>query len=124
MDSLLPNYVNMRKEAGNTTIAKMYLALYNEDLDDQEALVVGKWVWEEDGNKDVMTFMDNGKMQNTFINDDINGEAQLKYSVTGNTLTLVNNNDVEIPYAIYLFGDMLVMTGADFTRIYYRQASE
>ena len=114
----------MRKEAGNTTIAKMYLALYNEDLDDQEALVVGKWVWEEDGNKDVMTFMDNGKMQNTFINDDINGEAQLKYSVTGNTLTLVNNNDVEIPYAIYLFGDMLVMTGADFTRIYYRQASE
>ena len=90
----------------------------------KEALVGGKWVWEEDGNKDVMTFMDNGKMQNTFINDDINGEAQLKYSVTGNTLTLVNNNDVEIPYAIYLFGDMLVMTGADFTRIYYRQASE
>ena len=32
MDSLLPNYVSMRKEAGNTTIAKMYLALLNDNL--------------------------------------------------------------------------------------------
>ena len=39
MDSLLPNYVNMRKEAGNTTIAKMYLALYNEDLDEMFRLL-------------------------------------------------------------------------------------
>ena len=39
MESLLPNYVNMRKEAGNTTIAKMYLALYNEDLDEMFRLL-------------------------------------------------------------------------------------
>ena len=90
----------------------------------QETLIGGKWVWEEDGNKDVMTFWDNGKMTNAFINEDTNGEVQYTYSVTGNTLTLVNYNNVEIPYTIYLFGDMLVMSGTDFTRIYYRQASE
>ena len=39
MESLLPNYVNMRKEAGNTTIAKMFLALYNEDLDEMFRLL-------------------------------------------------------------------------------------
>ena len=39
MDSLLPNYVEMRKEAGNTTIAKMYLALLNEDLDEMFRLL-------------------------------------------------------------------------------------
>ena len=39
MDSLLPNYVNMRKEAGNTTIAKMYRALYNDDLDEMFRLL-------------------------------------------------------------------------------------
>ena len=39
MDSLLPNYVNMRKEAGNTTIAKMYLSLYNDDLDEMFRLL-------------------------------------------------------------------------------------
>ncbi|MGM9698957.1 MAG: AAA family ATPase [Prevotella sp.] len=39
MDSLLPNYVNMRKEAGNTTIAKMYRALLNEDLDEMFRLL-------------------------------------------------------------------------------------
>ncbi len=39
MDSLLPNYVNMRKEAGNTTIAKMYLALLNEDLNEMFRLL-------------------------------------------------------------------------------------
>ncbi len=39
MESLLPNYVEMRKEAGNTTIAKMYLALLNEDLDEMFRLL-------------------------------------------------------------------------------------
>ena len=39
MESLLPNYVNMRKEAGNTTIAKMYRALYNDDLDEMFSLL-------------------------------------------------------------------------------------
>ena len=39
MESLLPNYVNMRKEAGNTTIAKMYRALYNENLDEMFSLL-------------------------------------------------------------------------------------
>ncbi len=39
MDSLLPNYVSMRKEAGNTTIAKMYLALNKEDLDEMFRLL-------------------------------------------------------------------------------------
>ena len=39
MDSLLPNYVNMRKEAGNTTIAKMYRSLYNDDLDEMFRLL-------------------------------------------------------------------------------------
>ena len=39
MDSLLPNYVSMRKEAGNTTIAKMYLALIKEDLDEMFRLL-------------------------------------------------------------------------------------
>ena len=39
MDSLLPNYVDMRKEAGNTTIAKMYLALLNEDLSEMFRLL-------------------------------------------------------------------------------------
>lgn len=89
----------------------------------QETLIGGKWVWEEDGSKDVMTFWDNGKMLNTFINNDRNGVAQYKYSVTGHTLTLVNNNDVETKYTIYIFGDMLVMSANDFTRIYFRQDS-
>ena len=39
MDSLLPNYVEMRKDAGNTTIAKMYLALLKEDLDEMFSLL-------------------------------------------------------------------------------------
>ena len=39
MDSLLPNYVSMRKEAGNTTIAKMYLALYKDNLDEMFRLL-------------------------------------------------------------------------------------
>ena len=39
MDSLLPNYVSMRKEAGNTTIAKMYLALLNDNLDEMFRLL-------------------------------------------------------------------------------------
>ena len=39
MDSLLPNYVYMRKEAGNTTIAKMYLALLHENLDEMFRLL-------------------------------------------------------------------------------------
>ena len=39
MESLLPNYVERRKEAGNTTIAKMYLALLNEDLDEMFSLL-------------------------------------------------------------------------------------
>ncbi len=39
LESLLPNYVNMRKEAGNTTIAKMYRALYNENLDEMFCLL-------------------------------------------------------------------------------------
>ena len=89
----------------------------------QETLIGGKWVWEEDGSKEVMTFWNNGKMLNTFINDDRNGVAQYEYSVTGNTLTLVNNNDVEIKYTVYIFGDMLVMSAEDFARIYFRQDS-
>ena len=39
MDSLLPNYVERRKEAGNTTIGKMYLALYRDDLDEMFRLL-------------------------------------------------------------------------------------
>ena len=39
MESLLPNYVEMRKEAGNTTIAKMYLALLKDDLDEMFRLL-------------------------------------------------------------------------------------
>ena len=39
MESLLPNYVERRKEAGNTTIAKMYLALLNDDLDEMFSLL-------------------------------------------------------------------------------------
>ena len=39
MDSLLPNYVSMRKEAGNTTIAKMYLALNKDNLDEMFSLL-------------------------------------------------------------------------------------
>ena len=39
MDSLLPKYVERRKEAGNTTIAKMYLALLNDDLDEMFRLL-------------------------------------------------------------------------------------
>ena len=39
MDSLLPNYVERRKEAGNTTIAKMYLALLHDDLDEMFRLL-------------------------------------------------------------------------------------
>ena len=39
MDSLLPNYVSMRKEAGNTTIAKMYLALLNDNLEEMFSLL-------------------------------------------------------------------------------------
>ena len=39
MDSLLPNYVSMRKEAGNTTIAKMYLALSKDNLDEMFSLL-------------------------------------------------------------------------------------
>ena len=39
MESLLPNYVERRKEAGNTTIAKMYRALYHEDLDEMFRLL-------------------------------------------------------------------------------------
>ena len=39
MESLLPNYVEMRKEAGNTTIAKMYLALLHDDLDEMFRLL-------------------------------------------------------------------------------------
>ena len=34
MDTLLPKYVERRKEAGNTTIAKRYLGLLNDDLDE------------------------------------------------------------------------------------------
>ena len=39
MESLLPNYVERRAEAGNTTIAKMYLALLNDDLDEMFRLL-------------------------------------------------------------------------------------
>ena len=39
MESLLPNYVERRAEAGNTTIAKMYLALLNDDLDEMFSLL-------------------------------------------------------------------------------------
>ena len=39
MDSLLPNYVERRKEAGNTTIAKMYLSLRHDDLDEMFRLL-------------------------------------------------------------------------------------
>ena len=39
MESLLPNYVEMRKEAGNTTIAKMYLSLYRDNLDEMFRLL-------------------------------------------------------------------------------------
>ena len=39
MESLLPNYVEMRTEAGNTTIAKMYLALLKDDLDEMFSLL-------------------------------------------------------------------------------------
>ena len=39
MESLLPNYVEMRTEAGNTTIVKMYLALLKDDLDEMFSLL-------------------------------------------------------------------------------------
>ena len=39
MESLLPNYVERRTEAGNTTIAKMYLALLKDDLDEMFSLL-------------------------------------------------------------------------------------
>ena len=39
MESLLPNYVDMRTEAGNTTIAKMYLALLKDNLDEMFRLL-------------------------------------------------------------------------------------
>ena len=39
MESLLPNYVERRTEAGNTTIAKMYLALCREDIDEMCSLL-------------------------------------------------------------------------------------
>ena len=39
MGSLLPNYAEMRTEAGNTTIAKMYLALLKDNLDEMFRLL-------------------------------------------------------------------------------------
>ena len=39
MESLLPNYVDMRAEAGTTAIARMYRALYNDDLDEMFCLL-------------------------------------------------------------------------------------
>ena len=39
MESLLPNYVDMRTEAGTTTIAKMYRALYHDDLNEMFRLL-------------------------------------------------------------------------------------
>ena len=39
MESLLLNYVEMRKEAENTTIAKMYLSLYRDNLDEMFRLL-------------------------------------------------------------------------------------
>ena len=39
MESLLPNYVEMRWEAGMTTIAKMYRALLNDNLDEMFRLL-------------------------------------------------------------------------------------
>ena len=39
IESLLLNYVEMRKEAENTTIAKMYLFLYRDNLDEMFRLL-------------------------------------------------------------------------------------
>ena len=39
MESLLPNYVETRSEAGTTTIAKMYRALYDDDLNEMFRLL-------------------------------------------------------------------------------------
>ena len=39
MESLLPNYVENRWEAGMTTIARMYRSLYNDDLDEMFRLL-------------------------------------------------------------------------------------
>ena len=39
MESLLPNYVEMRAEAGTTAIARMYRALYDDNLDEMLRLL-------------------------------------------------------------------------------------
>lgn len=69
-----------------------------------------------------MNFLSNGLMLNTILGDESN-VIQYNYSVTGNKLKLVDNNNVEANYRIHLAGDQMTMVGHNFSRVYTRQAS-
>ena len=89
----------------------------------KEALIGGKWVRiDDEGELDVMVFMEDGTMLNSFTNIEGSGEAQ--YKVEGNKLTLINSNNVEVQYIVFLSGNELVMKSTDYSEVYYRQADE
>lgn len=69
-----------------------------------------------------MNFLSNGLMLNTILGDESN-VIQYNYSVTGNKLKFVDNNNVEANYRIHLAGDQMTMVGHNFSRVYTRQAS-
>ena len=88
----------------------------------KETLMDGKWIWEDGDSKEVMNFLPNGQMLNTVIGEE-NHVFQYKYFLTGNKLKLVNMNDVEFQYSIYMASDQMTIVGHDFSRVYTRQAS-
>lgn len=91
----------------------------------KEALIGGKWVRiDDEGELDVMVFMEDGTMLNSFTYNEGSGEAKYQYKVEGNKLTLINSNNGEFQYTVFLSGNELVMKSTDYSEVYYRQADE
>ena len=63
-------------------------------------------------------------MLNSFTDIEGSGEAKYQYKVEGNKLTLINSNNVESQYTVFLSGNELVMKSTDYSEVYYRQADE
>ena len=91
----------------------------------KEALIGGKWVRiDDEGELDVMVFMEDGTMLNSFTYNEGSDEAKYQYKVEGNKLTLINSNNVEFQYTVFLSGNELAMKSTDYSEVYYRQADE
>lgn len=103
----------------------------DDDKDEPGGSIVGTWKYTDDGGYEIFTFNSDGTykvFQGDYgapgDSDDYYDEEYGKYSISGNTITFIEEYNGKVyndsfPFSIY--GDKLIFYDEDIEFIYYRQ---